>query len=162
MRRPEERNQRITQLGARALPAEEGAHGRLCTRSRYRLPWNHPERQGPRKAACSLRCSPASLVLLSCISGPLVFLLPRLSFGSVCRAQARAQCYTQLCAGTSVPDQASALRYCSRQPRSWLAVKVFRVAGSHSLPSRLCAPAWFQEPAGLQVLEEQLTLSACE
>ena len=98
-----ERNQRITQLGARAVPAEEGAHGRLCTRSRYRLPWNQPERQGPRKAAGWLRCSPASLVLLS---WRLLFLLPGLSFGSVCRAQARAH----LCAGTSVPNQASALR----------------------------------------------------
>ena len=56
------------------------------------------------------------------------FLLPRLSFGSVCRAQARAK----LCVGTSVPNHASALLYCSRQPR-WLAVKVFRVAGPHSL-----------------------------
>ena len=34
----------------------------MCTRSRYRLTWNQPQRQGPRKAACSLRCSPASVL----------------------------------------------------------------------------------------------------
>ena len=89
--------------------------------------------QGRRLARCGVALRLCSVILLS---WPLVFLLPRLSFGSVCRAQARA-----LCAGTSVPNQASALRLCSRQPRSWLAVKVFRVAGSHSLPSRLYAPA---------------------
>ena len=81
--------------------------------------------QGRRLARCGVALRLCSVILLS---WPLVFLLPRLSFGSVCRAQARAH----LCAGTSMPNQASSLRYCSRQPR-WLAAKVFRVAGPHSL-----------------------------
>ena len=121
-----ERKRETLNLGARALPAEVGAHGHLCTRSRYRLTLNQPERQVPWKAACSLRCSPASLILLS---WPLVFLLPRLSFWKrlPCTGQSTAVWQAHPC-----QTMLSALRFCSRQPR-WLAAKVFRVAGPHSL-----------------------------
>ena len=158
-----ERKRETLNLGARALPAEVGAHGHLCTRSRYRLTLNQPERQVPWKAACSLRCSPASLILLS---WPLVFLLPRLSFWKrlPCTGQSTAV-RRHICAK---PGVSAAFMFAAA---SQLAGRESLQSGWVSLPAftPLCTCtttllhwAWFQEPAGLQVLEENLTLSACE
>ena len=130
-----ERKRETLNLGARALPAEVGAHGHLCTRSRYRLTLNQPERQVPWKAACSLRCSPASLILLS---WPLVFLLPRLSFWKrlPCTGQStsvRRHIYAKPCVIASILFTAASLAGRESLQSGW--------ASFPALPPCLCATA---------------------